>query len=311
MTQPKAIIGAGLAGLIAAHAWPQAQVFERMPEPTQQHRALLRFRSDAVARLTGIEFRKVRVRKGIWHSGYRAPDIQLANMYAQKVGAGLSGDRSIWDISPVDRWIAPDNLYDQLVDNVRSRVRWDCPYDFTDENPLTHDQRGVVSTMPLPELLNELKVPHPNGTTFKHAGITVRRYIVEGADLYQTVYFPSPHHSLYRASMSGATLIMEFVGERAALHQWAGIEEACHAFAIEPSRCSEQERRDQRYGKIVGIDDATRKGLLLTLTQYFGVYSLGRFATWRNLLLDDVVQDIDVIKRLMRVGHYDMRRTGA
>jgi hypothetical protein len=38
---------------------------------------------------------------------------------------------------------------------------------------------------------------------------------------------------------------------------------------------------------------------------------IGRFATWRNILLDDVVDDIAVIKRLMRHGGaYDHARTG-
>ena len=64
------IVGAGLTGLIAAHAWPQALVVEAVSGPTGSHHALLRFRSDAVARLTGVEFRRVTVRKKLSH--YRA-----------------------------------------------------------------------------------------------------------------------------------------------------------------------------------------------------------------------------------------------
>ena len=55
-------------------------------------------------------------------------------------------------------------------------------------------------------------------------------------------------------------------------------------------------------GKIVPLPDAARKRLLFRLTHEHGIYSLGRFATWRNVLLDDVVNDIAVIKRLARSG---------
>ena len=58
------IVGTGLSGLIAAHIWPNANVFELSPSPIEQHKALLRFRSDVVSQVTGIEFKRVKVRKG-------------------------------------------------------------------------------------------------------------------------------------------------------------------------------------------------------------------------------------------------------
>jgi len=36
----------------------------------------------------------------------------------------------------------------------------------------------------------------------------------------------------------------------------------------------------------------------------YNVYSLGRYATWRNILLDDVYHDINVIKQLMDSDGY-------
>ena len=109
MTTPT-IVGAGLAGLIAAHAWPQATVLEAAPKPRAGHRALLRFRSEAVGRLTGIEFRRVTVRKGIWADGaYQHPAIRWANLYAQKVVNRLAGDRSIWNLETSERFIAPED----------------------------------------------------------------------------------------------------------------------------------------------------------------------------------------------------------
>src|SRR6195256_1682660 len=98
------IAGAGLSGLLAAHAWPTAQLFEQQTEPHAMHRALLRFRSQAVAQLTGIEFHAVTVRKGLWMQGvFVEPNIQLANLYSYKILGQLLGERSVWSLDPVRR----------------------------------------------------------------------------------------------------------------------------------------------------------------------------------------------------------------
>ena len=55
----------------------------------------------------------------------------------------------------------------------------------------------------------------------------------------------------------------------------------------------------QRYGKILPFDEEERQAFILWATETFGIYSLGRFATWRQILLDDLVRDIGVIKRLI------------
>lgn len=303
--KPPVIVGAGLAGLVAAHAWPQATVLERATGPSPQHRALLRFRSDAVARLTGMEFRRVLVRKGLWSKGaYRAPDIRLANLYAQKVlgEAGLGAARSVWDLAPVERFIAPEDFYGQMVETVGARIRWGERVDFCAL------QGTTISTAPLPVVLSSLGVESA-GPTFVRAPITVERWRVRGADLYQTVYFPDLDTRLYRASITGSVLILECAGQ---FPDAADIDLALQAFGLFAPAVDFEERVEQRFGKIAEIDPALRKNLLFRLTHEHDIYSLGRFATWRNVLLDDVVHDIDVIKRLMRSGaKYDLKRAAA
>lgn len=286
------IVGAGLAGLIAAHAWPHARIVEAGAAPERAHHALLRFRSDAVANLTGIEFRRVLVRKGVWvGSDFVAPSIRWANSYAQKVlpAGALRGDRSIWALEPAERFVAPDDLYARLLDAVGSRVDWRTQANYSRRDLL-------ISTAPLPVVLAEVGLAAPE---FGRAPIHVQRWRVPGADAYQTVYYPEPHLGVYRASLTGDILIvegmtpvdeddMQAVQASFAL-QWRG--DLCPLGAVE-----------QRYGKIVPIDDTLRKQLLFTLTHEHNIYSLGRFATWRNLLLDDVVADIAGLKRLMRGG---------
>jgi hypothetical protein len=299
MTAP-VIVGAGLAGLIAAHAWPNATVVEASSQPRAAHKALLRFRSDAVARLTGIEFRRVRVRKGIWaENAYQPATIRWANLYAQKVINELKGDRSIWNLETAERFIAPDDLYEQLVTSVGDRINWDTPAEFKSSRP-------HISTAPLPVVLSILGWPAP--VTFSRSGITVHRWRIIGADVFQTVYFPELHLNVYRASITGDTLIVETVGPMGDMDDDA----ISAAFGIKLASCESLGSVDQKYGKIAPIDDNLRKQLLFRLTHERNIYSLGRFATWRNILLDDVVDDIAAIKKLLKANSaYDIRRAAA
>lgn len=300
MTTP-VIVGAGLAGLIAAHAWPNLPVLEASADRRAQHRALLRFRSDSVAKLTGIEFKPVTVRKGVWAYGsFVAPTIQLANQYSRKCLGRLEPERSIWKLEPAQRWIAPDNLYEQLVESVGSRISWGVAVDYANL------RRPAISTAPLPAVLDAVGLPPATLSrgmlAFDRSPIIVKRATVANCELYQTVYFPQPDTTLYRASITGDTLIAEFVGEPSA--GW--LVDVCEAFGITDATVLMHEAtHKQAFGKIAPIDDVARKSLLWGLTHQHSIYSLGRFATWRNILLDDVVDDIPVIKRLMRGDNYE------
>jgi hypothetical protein len=306
----KTIVGGGLAGLIAAHAWPQATVLEAAQAPAPSHRALLRFRSDAVARLTGIEFKKVRVNKGIWFDGsFIGPNIRAANLYSQKV-LGSVGDRSIWNLDAVDRYIAPPDFYEQLIQSVGSRIMWGVQADFHGMH-----NKPFVSTAPMPVALGNLRrdtfLP-PGIPEFKRKGIRVRRWELKDANVFQTVYYPEHVTTLYRASITGNTLIAEFADMPTAPinpSEQYGLHEIERSFGIDLGRAKELERVDQKFGKIEPIPDDLRKEIMFWMTQTCGIYSLGRFATWRNILLDDVVSDIDVIKRLARRStNYDLRK---
>jgi hypothetical protein len=47
-----------------------------------------------------------------------------------------------------------------------------------------------------------------------------------------------------------------------------------------------------KYGKIVPLETEVRREVLRAITDQTCIYSLGRFATWRQVLLDDVVDDV-------------------
>jgi hypothetical protein len=67
----------------------------------------------------------------------------------------------------------------------------------------------------------------------------------------------------------------------------------------------------QKYGKIAPIDERFRRSSIVQLTTQHKIFSVGRFATWRNILLDDVVNDLAVVKRLIHSSAYEQHLHGA
>lgn len=301
------IVGAGLAGLLAAHAWPNSPVYEASPCPSKSHAAVLRFRSEAASQLTGIPFKQVRVRKGIWfNGGFVPPDIQLANLYAAKVLGRIRGDRSIWNIASEARWIAPPDFYERMVEQVGSRIAFGTRIDFGGL-----DGR-IVSTAPLGVVLNKIGISAP--TRIGEAQpITVVRVNFTGVDAYQTIYFPGDT-PMYRATLEGGTMICELAGigyGPESMGVLDAVDMASCAFGIQGFGRTSLTLQDQQLGKIESLPDDERKALLFKLTSEYGIYSLGRFATWRNVLLDDVIDDIGVIKRLLATDRYGLRQRAA
>jgi hypothetical protein len=49
--------------------------------------------------------------------------------------------------------------------------------------------------------------------------------------------------------------------------------------------------------------------LLYTITVQHDIFSLGRFACWRNILLDDVYHDVRRIEQMTSMNNYDLMRS--
>jgi hypothetical protein len=295
------IIGAGLSGLIAAFVFPTETIVEAAPRPQQSHKALLRFRTNKISDLTGIPFREVTVRKGIYYGGtFVKPCIAIANMHSVKcMGSRLLGDRSIWNIDTVQRFIAPEDFYQQLVRIMESRIEWDIKVDFRKLQMDTAIYTApVISTAPLHLTLKALGIE--TAQQFARAPITVQRFRVPNCDVHQTIYFPTRLHTLYRASITGDLMICEHIGSPAGDY----ISELFESFSL-PDTVDELEAVEQQYGKIVPIDERERKQLIYRLSMKHNLFSLGRFAVWKNLLLDDVLEDAFIVKKLMRASPYE------
>lgn len=316
------IIGAGLAGLLAACRWPEAKVFERNARSDgPNHRALLRFRSDEVSKLTGVPFRAVRVDKGVFFDGTLRSEcsIALANRYARKVTGVYTGGRSVWNLASEQRWIAPEDFQEQLAAKCDDRITY---HSWLYEGDFSKDAKvATISTIPMRALLDMVPHEYPVENVFKFepSGIYVRRFrLPEGTDLFQTVYFPSDQHAVYRASVTGSMLIVEET-QRHWNTTWntgmewsvedAGMEEVLKAFGIDNRHEIDFiDAKLQEYGKIIDMPRGDAQAIMYELTREYNVFSLGRFATWRNILLDDVVKDMEVIDSLINASSYSRHR---
>lgn len=301
----KTIIGAGLAGLITACRIKDAPIFEAGPR-AEQHHALLRFRDKSVAELIGIPFQEVTVHKEIRFNGksYHRATIQMANMYSQKVSGSYRG-RSIWNLDTVKRYVAPPDLYDQLADRHASRISWHQPV-----GELEGIEGQIISTIPLPIMMKVCGM-EPLKFDFAKSPIRVARYrLPKGTQLYQTVYFPGHDQRVFRASITGDLLIIESIaGQPEQTFSWPyneveELHQVLSAFGMDDGLIEFIDVVDQKYGKIVEIPREQREAILYELTRDFNVFSIGRFATWRNILLDDVVKDISMVEKLMQASTY-------
>lgn len=300
------IIGAGLSGLLAGCLFPGSTIYEKQSQLPNNHGAILRFRSPKIGEALGIPFKKVRVYKeinytvgGTYYNNIN-PTPQIQNMYSFKV-TGEYRSRSIGNIDPVDRWIAPDNFIDQLAE--RCHIEYDSrfPYGESGGVPAGHP---VISTIPMPVMLKLKFHSLAANIEFKRRPIWTRTFTFDDSvDLYQTIYFPGNDTYLYRASFTGNRLICEYVRDPAEVGAMIPIKQ----FGLESviaHRASEAPGTHQEYGKIIDIDSDIRKSIMRQLTVAHNIYSLGRFATWRNILLDDVWDDIHRIREMTRMDSY-------
>lgn len=290
------ILGAGLNGCIAALRFPESQIQEYLNTPSV-HKAVLRFRSDEVSRITGIPFKKVVVNKAIVvDKEFVNPNLQLNNLYSIKV-TGQAVSRSIDSLEPAERYIAPSDFHKQMLDRLSDRIT------FNSNHVPSKFSEPTISTLPLPILCNMLNINCPIVKEEKEKPIHVRTIEFENADLYQTIYYPKHSTNVYRASMTGKMLIIESVDKISSRECMSiindfGLTGMAHIFG---------EPIVQQFGKFIPLEPTKRKKLMLEITDNFGVYSLGRHATWRKLLLDDTPKDLDAIERLIKIDDYDLR----
>ena len=287
------IVGAGMAGLLAgAMLRKQCRaIYEAQRELPNNHSAVLRFRSSVVADVLNIPFKQVQAVKAV--EPWRNP-IADAMAYSRKTN-GTATMRSVLTATsePQTRYIAPPDLINKMAEAVEAPIELGKAHFFC-----TH--RPIISTIPMPSLMAVLEYPEQESIKFEsRRGLNVVVKLAD-CDAYCSLYVADPTFPAARISITGNELVAECYGGWEPLHQLEFAEECVRKMGLHDSQIRDVEAKAQRYGKILPIAEDVRRRFIMWASEVHGVYSLGRFATWRpGLLLDDVVNDVRVIQRLI------------
>ena len=292
------VVGAGMAGLLAAGMLRNecTQVVEASEGLPNNHSAVLRFRSSVVGDALNIPFKAVDAVKAVHNWSNPIAD---AMAYSVKTN-GTATLRSVIsaDGAVSRRYIAPPDMIQRMADRVG-----ESKFSFGTQADFETNRLPTISTVPMPTLMDALGWPGERPEFRFREGANVVATL-EGVDAYCSLYVPDPQFPAARISITGNQLIAECY-EKAAYAGLMGEERdlarsCCLLMGIEPSRLGEAELKKQKYAKILPVDEDIRREFIMWASRERGVYSLGRFATWRpGLLLDDVVNDVRVIQRLV------------
>lgn len=296
------IFGAGLSGLIAARMMADRHptLVEKQSRLPNNHKALLRFRTSVVGDVTNVPFKQVSVSKHVLSEPQSNP-IRDAAIYSRKV-TGKMRERSILDTKQSTRYIAPEDFIQRLA----STATFQFGQDFQDwSHNLVRDHDPVVSTIPVPVMMDIFKWPD-KPEFHSMPGWTIRMVIGSELEcnLNGTIYSARQEDAWYRASITAGVLMIEGTGQAPEPGEAKAIQLAvAWCFGLSSKDFSDVTVHTSQYQKISDLDTAGResvKAFIMMLSQKHRIYSLGRFATWRpKLLLDDLVNDVRVICRLM------------
>lgn len=295
------IVGAGLAGLLAGRMLHHKDpiLHEAQASLPNNHSAVLRFRSTVVGDTLGIQFKKVNLIKDSlpWRN-----TIASALAYSEKNLGKFRSDRSIIaGITQSERYIAPADLIQRMARGLN--IKYGKAYEFGRE-------KVCVSTIPMPTLMTLLDYPNKDQINFNGVpGINIKARI-PNCDAYVSLLVPHPDLAYSRISITGDELIVEVPNVEELNDPRSVLSSAAHHLGIKPSVLTDITHHTTRYAKISPIDEMARKDFIYWATDQHGIFSLGRFATWRpGLLLDDLVRDIRLIDGwLDRADRYAVSR---
>ena len=291
------ILGAGMAGCLAGIINPKAIIYEA-GDGSLMHKAVLRFRTDEISKITGIPFKKVDVIKSIWSDGKEVVSSpRVISLYSKKVSDTYT-NRSIVNIENSIRWIAPVNFHEILKDFIAHNIKYNTP---VDTDMLLNMERPIISTIPIMVLAKILGVNFDVGKKIV-SSIYVYQYKIDKCDMYSTVYYPDSDTGVYRATITGDVLIIESMNSALTEFEYG---EVVTSLGIRNGLIKRLGSYQQKYGKLVAMDEQEREKFIVNATINYGVYSLGRFANWRNIVLDDVLRDIYRIREFINKGHYE------
>ena len=155
----------------------------------------------------------------------------------------------------------------------------------------------------LPVLMQILNYDRRDLIKFGHVpGFNVTA-LLKDVDAYCSLYVPDPTFPAARISITGDQMIAECYAGWRPTDPFEFAQKCGEKMGLHRDQVVSGYGRTQAYAKILPIDEGERRRFIMWASDNHGVYSLGRFATWRpGLLLDDVVNDVRVIHRLIGGG---------
>lgn len=315
------ILGAGISGLLAAHYFRQHKpvIIEAQATMPLIQNPIMRIKNPIVGTILGCQLREIQVDKAVYWKGdlFDSANIRESNLYSLKVD-GMISDRSIKNLSKSKRYLLLDDVtYDRIeygheflgltVDEQYLLV-----YDKNKQCTIKMDYDICISTIPMPKMLKYVQGMMSkrflDNIKFNHTSIystIVNLNIL--SDVNQTIYFPDEDLNTYRATLEYNRLKIESVENNVGEGE---LITALSAFGLHSGHIDNTIWEEMPYGKIRNIDDLERKRIILELTEKFSIYSLGRFAIWKNIRVDDLVVDLDRINALLKLQGIDKIYTG-
>lgn len=302
------ILGAGIAGLIAAGVFSgkenEVLIIEKNAKDNafSNHSAILRLRNDKIREYVKCNLEKIRVRKEVYYDGalHSVPSIAMNNMYSRKTHDSL-GFRSLNELGLFDRYLISDieNDFNVFYNTEFKDI------DKTSHCIIARDEHGefylpydiCISTIPMPTILN---IINENATDFR--ANPVHTYISDigiESSVYQTIYFPESEFHVYRASIEGRRLTVECTDDISD----TDMRFVRNVFGLDNTEAINSKRTVQNLGKLIPVDDTCRRRAIVHLTKEYDLYSFGRFAVWKNLRIDQILEDIEKIKLMVKVSH--------
>lgn len=300
------IIGGGIAGRMAAGYFDRfsPKVYEAKKDETSNHKAIMRFRDFNIGYLLGTPLEKINVTKAIYSEGHFVePNPGVLNRYSRKVARGIY-PRSIRFIEPAERFVTKEPFHFKSVNYGQSLIKVE-PYrclfcksgnGVSIDNIVEYDV--CISTIPLPVMAKAAGISMEKTKIESYPIYVTRCKIDVPSKVYQTIYFPDLSMSTYRVSLEHQDLVIESLAENIDFE----IPVICSAFGLFKDNLQDVKKYIQENGKIIEIDDAIRKRVLMELTEKYHIYSIGRYATWRNITSDVLIGDLDKISSMMKMS---------
>jgi len=307
------ILGAGLSGHMAYGFFRGLSpvVFDRKEESRSflsEHKAVMRFKEPYAGMLLGVQIEQVTVHKQVMMDGNLTDEcsIRANNLYSRKVSDGLSA-RSLGELGRVKRYVIcseemPNNRFNygfSLIAVTKGKLYFSTA---NSENPdcvVEYDM--CISTIPiiyLAKLVKPMVFKDNSESEFGYVPIyTVSGELGFSSSLHQTIYYPDRDHSAYRATLEGKHIIIESLSELGSDE----LESILGNFGLFLPDVENLKRHRQELGKLYSTRDDDRKNMIMCLTREFDIYSIGRYAIWKQVRSDDLVLDLRHVSKLMRL----------